>query len=41
MTVLDFRPQGSTRFVAELKASLLHDFEQIDILITESNLRVH
>ena len=41
MTVLDFRSQGSARFIAALKRSLLNDFEQIEILITESGLRVH
>jgi hypothetical protein len=41
LTVLDFRPRGSTRFIGELKRDLLRDFEQLEILITESSLRVH
>jgi hypothetical protein len=41
LTVLDFRRLGSTRFIAELKRDLLRDFEQLEILITESSLRVH
>lgn len=41
ITVLDFRPHGSDRFIARLKRSLLHDFEQVEILITESPLRVY
>jgi hypothetical protein len=41
MTALDFRKQGRGRFIARLKRSLLQDFEQIEILITESKLRVH
>jgi hypothetical protein len=41
MTVLDFRRQGSTRFIAQLKQALLSDFEQLEILITEQPLRVH
>jgi len=41
MTALDFRRQGSTRFIAQLKQDLLRTFEQLEILITESSLRVH
>jgi hypothetical protein len=41
MTVLDFRPRGSTQFVAALKQELLRDLDQVEILITESALRVH
>jgi hypothetical protein len=41
MTVLDFRRQGSTRFLAQLKQALLREFEQLEILITEQPLRVH
>ena len=41
MTALDFRKEGSARYIAKLKAKLLRDFEQIEILITESALRVH
>jgi len=40
MTALDFRKQGSARFIARLKGALLQDFEQIEILITESSLWV-
>jgi len=41
MTVLDFQPRGSSRFIAQLRQSLLADFVQLEILITESALRVH
>jgi hypothetical protein len=41
MTVLDFRPRGSTRFMRQLKRSLLENFDQLEILITESPLRIH
>ena len=41
LTVLDFRRQGSTRFIAQLKRALLREFEQLEILITEQPLRVH
>ena len=41
ITVLDFRRQGSTRFITQLKQALLSEFEQLDILITEQPLRVH
>jgi hypothetical protein len=41
MTVLDFRPRGSARFVAQLKRALLRDFDQLELLITEAPLRVH
>jgi hypothetical protein len=41
MTVLDFHRRGSTRFIAQLKQTLLREFEQLEILITEQPLRVH
>jgi hypothetical protein len=41
LTALDFRRGGSTRFIAQLKADLLRHFEQLEILITETALRVH
>src|SRR5947199_8065647 len=41
MTALDFRRQGSTRFIANLKQDLLDEFDQLAILITEQPLRVH
>jgi len=41
MTVLDFRRQGSTRFIANLKRAHLREFDQLHILITEQSLRVH
>ncbi len=41
MTVLDFRRQGSSRFIAQLKRALLREFDQVEILITEQSLRVH
>ena len=41
MTVLDFRRTGSSRFIGQLKRDLLHTFDQLEILITESELRVH
>ena len=41
LTVLDFRRQGSTRFIAQLKQTLLRELEQLEILITEQPLRVH
>ena len=41
ITVLDFRRQGSTRFISQLKQALLREFEQLEILITEQALRVH
>jgi hypothetical protein len=41
MAVLDFRIRGSARFVAQLKRDLLHDFDQLEMLITESKLWVH
>src|SRR2546426_694667 len=40
MTVLDFRTGGSGRFIADLKKQLLAEFEQLEILITQSPLRV-
>jgi len=41
LTALDFRRGGSTRFIAQLKANLLREFDQLEILITEIALRVH
>jgi hypothetical protein len=41
MTVLDFRRQGSTRFIAQLKQALLREFDQTEILITEQSLHIH
>jgi len=41
LSTLDFRPRGSSRFIADLKRNLLREFEQLEILITESSLRVH
>jgi hypothetical protein len=41
LTVLDFRPRGSLRFIAKLKKALVLEFDQLEILITESPLRVH
>jgi hypothetical protein len=41
MTVLDFRRRGSSRFITQLKQSLLREFDQLEILITEQSLRVH
>ena len=41
MTVLDFRRQASTRFLKQLKADLLRQLDQLEILITEMPLRVH
>jgi hypothetical protein len=41
LTALDFRSRGSARFIGELKRDLLRDFDQLEILITESTLRVH
>jgi hypothetical protein len=41
MTMLDFRPRGSNRFIAQLKRELLAEFAQEEIPITESPLRVH
>jgi len=41
MTALDFRRQGSARFIAQLKRTLLREFDQLQILITEQSLRVH
>ena len=41
LTVLDFRRQGSTRFITQLKQVLLREFEQLEILITEQSLRVY
>jgi hypothetical protein len=41
MTALDFRRQGSARFIAQLKQALLREFDQLEVLITEHSLRVH
>src|SRR4051812_67023 len=41
MTALDFRRQGSARFITGAKRDLLRQFEQLEILITESTLRVY
>ena len=41
MTALDFRRQGSARFIAHLKRVLLREFDQLEILITEQSLKVH
>jgi hypothetical protein len=41
LTVLDFRRQGSPRFLKQFKTDLLREFEQLEILVTESPLRVH
>ncbi len=41
MTALDFRRQGSAQFIAQLKQTLLREFDQLQILITEQSLRVH
>jgi len=41
MTVLDFRVNGSDRFLSDLKYQLLEEFAQEEILITEIALRVH
>ena len=41
MTVLDFRSRGSTAFIAALKRHLVREFEQLEILITETSLQVH
>jgi hypothetical protein len=41
ITVLDFRRQGSPRFIAQLKQALLQEFKQLELLITEQALRVH
>jgi hypothetical protein len=41
ITALDFRRGGSARFIAQLKAEMLPQFEQLEILITETALRVH
>jgi hypothetical protein len=41
MTMLDFWRQGSTRFIAQLKRDLLRELRQLEILITDSTLRVH
>jgi hypothetical protein len=41
MTVLDFRRRGSAKFLKQLKGDLLRQFDQFEILITESPLRVY
>jgi hypothetical protein len=40
-STIDVRRRGSTSFVKTLKAALLKDFEQIEILITETALLVY
>jgi hypothetical protein len=41
LTALDFHRGGSSRFIAQLKDELLVEFEQLEILITETALHVH
>jgi hypothetical protein len=41
ITVLDFRREGSARFIKQLKPELLREFDQLEILITEQALKVH
>jgi hypothetical protein len=41
LTAIDFRRGGSTRFVTQLKADVLREFQQLEILITKPPLRVH
>lgn len=41
MTAFDFRARGSPRFVKQMKAHLLEQLDQLEILITESSLRVY
>lgn len=41
MTVLDFRSRGSGRYFSQLKKRLLLEFQQLEILITESTLQVY
>jgi hypothetical protein len=41
MTLLDFRRAGSANFISKLKQVLVREFDQLEILITESLLRVH
>lgn len=41
VTALDYRARGSAKFIAELKRDLLREFDQLEILITETPLRVH
>ena len=41
LTSFDFRPKGSSRFITQLKQSLLREFDQLEILITEQSLRVY
>jgi len=41
LTALDFRRQGSGRFIAELKRHLHREFEQLEILIIEQPVIVH
>jgi len=40
-TAFDYRKRGSAAFIASLKRDILHDFEQLEIMITESDLRIH
>jgi hypothetical protein len=41
LITLDFRRNGSERFIRSLKSQLLRQFDQLEILITEVKLRVH
>ena len=41
LTAFDFRSRGSDAFLAKLKKSLLEEFKQLEILLTESPLLVH
>jgi hypothetical protein len=41
LTAIDTHRRGSARFIAQLKAELLRQFEQLEILITETALRIH
>jgi hypothetical protein len=41
VTVLDFRRRGSDQYLARLKAQLLSSFDQEEILILETAVRIH
>lgn len=41
VTILDFRPRGSARFIAQMKNNILEQFQQLEIFITEAALCVH
>ena len=41
ITVLDFRRGGSGRFIARLKRSLIREFDQLEILIIGTAIRVY